>query len=119
MLASALRRFLTWMGGPCSGACTNAGPAAKSPMCACSLSTRPCTRRAGGPVLSTGRPVTPGRRVGSPFARLGEPVDVIAYVRAIEEALIRACAEAGLATTLVDGRSGVWVTGAMRSEEDT
>ena len=34
---------------------------------------------------------------------------MIAYVRAIEEALIRACAEAGVTTTRVDGRSGVWV----------
>ena len=41
---------------------------------------------------------------------LDEPVDVIGYVRAVEEALIRTCAEAGLATERVDGRSGVWVT---------
>jgi len=36
---------------------------------------------------------------------------VIAYVRAIEEALMRACADVGLATVRVEGRSGVWVAG--------
>jgi lipoyl(octanoyl) transferase len=53
----------------------------------------------------------PGQLVGYPIVALAEPVDVIAYVRAIEEALIRSCAEAGVATTRVDGRSGVWLTG--------
>jgi lipoyl(octanoyl) transferase len=53
----------------------------------------------------------PGQLVGYPIVALAEPVDVIAYVRALEEALIRACAEAGVATTRVEGRSGVWLTG--------
>lgn len=71
---------------------------------------------AGAPVIDVDRggQITwhgPGQLVGYPIIRLGEPVDVIAYVRAIEEALIRACAEAGVTTTRVDGRSGVWVTG--------
>jgi lipoyl(octanoyl) transferase len=42
---------------------------------------------------------------------LDEPVDVISYVRALEEALIRTCADFGLATGRVEGRSGVWVDG--------
>ena len=53
----------------------------------------------------------PGQLVGYPIVALAEPVDVIAYVRTLEEALIRACAEAGVATTRVEGRSGVWITG--------
>lgn len=53
----------------------------------------------------------PGQLVGYPIVALTEPVDVVAYVRAIEEALIRACAEAGVVTTRVEGRSGVWITG--------
>jgi lipoyl(octanoyl) transferase len=53
----------------------------------------------------------PGQLVGYPIVALTEPVDVIAYVRAIEEALIRSCAEVGVATTRVEGRSGVWLTG--------
>jgi len=32
-------------------------------------------------------------------------------VRSLEEALIRCCADVGVATTRVEGRSGVWVTG--------
>lgn len=72
---------------------------------------------AGAPVIDVDRggQITwhgPGQLVGYPIIRLGEPVDVIAYVRAIEEALIRACAEAGVTTTRVEGRSGVWVTGS-------
>lgn len=53
----------------------------------------------------------PGQLVGYPIIALDEPADVIAYVRTLEEALIRACAEAGVTTTRVDGRSGVWVAG--------
>ena len=75
---------------------------------------------AGAPVIDVDRggKITwhgPGQLVGYPIVRLGEPVDVIAYVRAVEEALIRACADAGLATTRVEGRSGVWVTGTPGS----
>ena len=71
---------------------------------------------AGAPVVEVDRggKITwhgPGQLVGYPIVRLGEPVDVIAYVRAIEEALMRACGDAGLSTTRVEGRSGVWVAG--------
>jgi lipoyl(octanoyl) transferase len=51
----------------------------------------------------------PGQLVGYPILRLSEPIDVIAYVRAIEEALIRACRDLGVQTARVPGRSGVWV----------
>ncbi|MGK5499075.1 lipoyl(octanoyl) transferase LipB [Streptomyces sp. URMC 125] len=53
----------------------------------------------------------PGQLVGYPILRLPRPVDVIAHVRRLEEALIRTCAEFGLETTRVEGRSGVWVLG--------
>jgi lipoyl(octanoyl) transferase len=54
----------------------------------------------------------PGQLVGYPIVKLSEPVDVIAYVRALEEALILACAEAGVAGAgRVEGRSGVWLPG--------
>jgi lipoyl(octanoyl) transferase len=71
---------------------------------------------AGAPVIEVDRggKITwhgPGQLVGYPIVRLDEPVDVVAYVRAVEEALMRACADAGLATVRVEGRSGVWVPG--------
>ncbi|MEV4436866.1 lipoyl(octanoyl) transferase LipB [Streptomyces sp. NPDC049585] len=53
----------------------------------------------------------PGQLVGYPILKLPRPVDVIAHVRRLEEALIRTCAELGLETTRVEGRSGVWVLG--------
>ncbi|MCQ4081619.1 lipoyl(octanoyl) transferase LipB [Streptomyces sp. RB6PN25] len=53
----------------------------------------------------------PGQLVGYPILKLPRPVDVVAHVRRIEEALIRVCAELGLQTTRVEGRSGVWVLG--------
>jgi lipoyl(octanoyl) transferase len=53
----------------------------------------------------------PGQLVGYPILKLPRPVDVIAHVRRLEEALIRVCAEFGLQTTRVEGRSGVWVLG--------
>lgn len=53
----------------------------------------------------------PGQLVGYPIVRLRQPVDVVAYVRALEQALIDVCAELGLTATRVDGRSGVWFPG--------
>lgn len=70
----------------------------------------------GAPVIDVDRggKITwhgPGQLVGYPVVALGEPIDVIAYVRSLEAALIRTCAEFGVAATRVGGRSGVWVTG--------
>ncbi len=53
----------------------------------------------------------PGQLVGYPIVKLPDPIDVIAYVRRLEEALIRACGAVGVGTTRVEGRSGVWVLG--------
>ncbi|GEK19666.1 lipoyl(octanoyl) transferase LipB [Cellulomonas xylanilytica] len=50
----------------------------------------------------------PGQLVGYPIVRLATPIDVVRYVRALEEALIRTCADLGLTAVRVDGRSGVW-----------
>jgi len=70
----------------------------------------------GAPVIEVDRggKITwhgPGQLVGYPIVALDEPVDVIGYVRTIEEALIRTCADSGLRTERVAGRSGVWVLG--------
>ncbi|MFV2008999.1 MULTISPECIES: lipoyl(octanoyl) transferase LipB [unclassified Micromonospora] len=53
----------------------------------------------------------PGQLVGYPIVRLPEPIDVVAYVRRVEQLLIDVCAEFGLAATRLDGpnHSGVWV----------
>lgn len=51
----------------------------------------------------------PGQLVGYPVVRLAEPVDVVRYVRALEEALIRTCADVGVLAERVEGRSGVWL----------
>ncbi|MEV7781747.1 lipoyl(octanoyl) transferase LipB [Kitasatospora sp. NPDC088351] len=53
----------------------------------------------------------PGQLVGYPIVKLPEPMDVVAYVRRLEEALIRSCGEFGVETSRVEGRSGVWVLG--------
>jgi lipoyl(octanoyl) transferase len=53
----------------------------------------------------------PGQLVGYPILKLPRPVDVVAHVRRLEDALIGVCAEFGLETTRVEGRSGVWVLG--------
>jgi lipoyl(octanoyl) transferase len=50
----------------------------------------------------------PGQVTGYPIVRLAEPVDVVAYVRRLEQLLIDVCADLGLATDRVAGRSGVW-----------
>ena len=53
----------------------------------------------------------PGQLTGYPIIKLREPLDVVAYVRALEEAMIRTCAEFGVTTERVPGRSGAWVRG--------
>ena len=51
----------------------------------------------------------PGQLVGYPIVKLPDPIDVVAYVRRTEQLLIDVCAEFGLATERVEGRSGAWV----------
>ena len=50
----------------------------------------------------------PGQLVGYPIMRLPEPIDVVGYVRWLEQVLIDSIAEFGLETERVEGRSGVW-----------
>jgi lipoyl(octanoyl) transferase len=54
----------------------------------------------------------PGQLVGYPIVKLPERVYVVDYVRRLEAALIAVCAELGLPTARVKGRSGVWVLAA-------
>jgi lipoyl(octanoyl) transferase len=59
----------------------------------------------------------PGQLVGYPIVALPDPVDVVAYVRRLEAALIEVCAGVGLAAGRVEGRSGVWMPAdAVRPE---
>jgi lipoyl(octanoyl) transferase len=51
----------------------------------------------------------PGQLVGYPIVRLPDHVLVVDYVRRLEEALIAVCAEMGVQTARVPGRSGVWL----------
>jgi len=51
----------------------------------------------------------PGQVVGYPIVKLPDHVYVVDYVRRLEEALIRVCADLGLTTGRVKGRSGVWL----------
>jgi lipoyl(octanoyl) transferase len=51
----------------------------------------------------------PGQLVGYPIVALPDPVDVVAYVRRLEAALIEVCAGFGLTAGQIAGRSGVWV----------
>ncbi|CAD5995345.1 lipoyl(octanoyl) transferase LipB [Agreia sp. COWG] len=51
----------------------------------------------------------PGQLVGYPILTLEEPVDVVGYVRRLEQMLIDALADFGITAGRVEGRSGVWV----------
>ena len=53
----------------------------------------------------------PGQLVGYPILKLPRPVDVIEHVRRLEDAMIRACADFGLESTRIEGRSGAWILG--------
>jgi len=52
----------------------------------------------------------PGQLVGYPVIRLPQPLDVVAHVRRLESALMLACADLGLESVRVEGRSGVWTS---------
>lgn len=51
----------------------------------------------------------PGQLVGYPIMRLPDPIDVVGYVRWLEQVLIDTIAEFGVKGERVAGRSGVWV----------
>jgi lipoyl(octanoyl) transferase len=59
----------------------------------------------------------PGQLVGYPIIRLADPIDVVHYVRRLEEALITVCAGFGVRTGRVEGRSGVWIPADERGPE--
>lgn len=59
----------------------------------------------------------PGQLVGYPIVQLPRPLDVVAYVRRIEALLIDVCAELGVTTGRVEGRTGVWVPADERGPE--
>ncbi|MGH3814261.1 MAG: lipoyl(octanoyl) transferase LipB, partial [Pseudonocardiaceae bacterium] len=68
----------------------------------------------GTPVIDVDRGGTitwhgPGQLVGYPLIGLAQPVDVIDYVRRLEQALIAVCTGLGLSTGRISGRSGVWL----------
>jgi lipoyl(octanoyl) transferase len=76
----------------------------------------------GTPVVDTDRggKITwhgPGQLVGYPIIKLPNPVDVVAYVRRVEDLLMAVCADLGLDTARVDGRSGVWLPADDRRPE--
>ncbi|HJT91606.1 MAG TPA: lipoyl(octanoyl) transferase LipB [Mycobacterium sp.] len=75
---------------------------------------RPDPVRSDTPVVDTDRggKITwhgPGQLVGYPIIGLAEPLDVVNFVRRLEESMIAVCAGLGLETGRVEGRSGVWV----------
>lgn len=59
----------------------------------------------------------PGQLVGYPIMHLPQPIDVVGYVRYIEQVLIDVIAEFGVAGIRVPGRTGVWVETAKGTEK--
>ena len=85
--------------------------------------TEPADRPSDGtPVIDVDRggKITwhgPGQLVGYPIVKLADPIDVVHYVRRLEEALIHVCDELGVTTGRVEGRSGVWIPADDRGIE--
>ena len=113
---------------------TGGWPAASRTTPCCCWSTRRCSRPASAPnrtsVPGPGRcrrhrrrprqQITfhgPGQLVGYPIVTLPDHVKVVDYVRRVEEALIRVCADLGVVTARVPGRSGVWLRADDRGPE--
>jgi lipoyl(octanoyl) transferase len=51
----------------------------------------------------------PGQLIGYPIMHLPQPIDVVGYVRFLEQTIIEVIAEFGVSGIRVEGRSGVWV----------
>ena len=61
----------------------------------------------------------PGQLIGYPILNLAEiRRDVVRYVRSLEDAMIRATADFGIASKRVPGCTGVWVDVARRSSAE-
>lgn len=59
----------------------------------------------------------PGQLVIYPIMKLADPIDVVDYVRRVEEALIQVVRQRGISQAgRIDGRSGVWVPGACDAD---
>ncbi|GAA2721671.1 lipoyl(octanoyl) transferase LipB [Actinocorallia aurantiaca] len=58
----------------------------------------------------------PGQLTFYPIVRLSDPIDVVAFVRLLEEAMIGVLAEFGLQGVRVEGRSGVWLVDGVRPD---
>ncbi|CAL9595181.1 Octanoyltransferase [Actinosynnema sp. ALI-1.44] len=94
------------------------------PVYTCGRRTEPDERPVGGdtPVIDVDRggKITwhgPGQLVGYPIVGLAEPMDVVQYVRRLEQALIHVCDQLGVRTGRVEGRSGVWIPADERGIE--
>ena len=59
----------------------------------------------------------PGQLVGYPILRLPDRMAVVDHVRRIEAMLIDVCADLGVTTIRVKGRSGVWIAADDRGPE--
>jgi lipoyl(octanoyl) transferase len=73
----------------------------------------------GAPVIDVDRggKITwhgPGQLVGYPIVALDEPIDVVGYVRLLEDAMIGICAAFGVTARRVAGRSGAWLPASER-----
>ncbi|QQQ77813.1 lipoyl(octanoyl) transferase LipB [Saccharothrix sp. 6-C] len=94
------------------------------PVYTCGRRTEPEERPKGGDVpvidVDRGGKITwhgPGQLVGYPIVGLAEPLDVVQYVRRLEQALIHVCDQLGVRTGRVEGRSGVWIPADERGGE--
>ncbi len=73
-----------------------------------------CQTDRGGDITYHG----PGQLVGYPILNLAEiRRDVVWYVRQLEEAMIRATSDFGIAATRLPGRTGVWIERRGDGEE--
>ena len=59
----------------------------------------------------------PGQLIGYPILNLPRPIDVVGYVRWLENVLIAVLSEFQIQAKTVEGRSGVWVDGPNGEEK--
>ncbi len=59
----------------------------------------------------------PGQLVVYPIVKLAEAMNVVGYVRLLEQAIMAVCTDFGLSTLRVPGRSGVWLSATSELPE--
>ena len=101
----------------CCSSTRRSSPPASAPTRTSGPSTRAARRSSTSTAAARSPSTAPASSSATRSSRLPDHVKVVDYVRRVEEALIAVCADFGVTTARVPGRSGVWLRADDRGPE--